>query len=129
MKKILALLLLSPLAFADMKDELNGKILINSSAFGRTDSTSQIEIKKDNELYAVIEGHGTNGVKTWWNGAYKWDEYGNTITLMADTNKCKYFVEKVGNHYSFNIAIASWRSYSNICPNLLMKIKTYGDTR
>ena len=121
MKRFLALLLLSPLTFADsIKDELTDKILINSSAI--SDYTSTIQLKGDNSLFAELEGHGSNGVKTTWVGAYEWSTSQDYVTLYADTNVCTYYVKKVGKFYSFDIISNSNRSYSNICPNLLMKI-------
>ena len=123
MKKLLALLLLSPLASADIKDEINGKILINSSGIDTVTNDSYIMLKKDNGLIAQIQGYGADGVKTYWVGAYEWSNEGKYISFFSDDFQCTYYVKKVGKFYSFEISVfPTKRSYSNICPNLLMKI-------
>ena len=122
MNRFLVLLLLSPLTYADdIWNELNNKLLVNSSAI-LDNITSKIHFKGDGSLYAELEGHGSDGVKTYWSGAYQWSKTQNHVTLYADTYQCTYFVEKIGKFYSFDIINNQNRSYSNICPNLLMKI-------
>ena len=119
MKKLLALLLLSPLAFADdVVSNLIGKTWIESSANDVALANYHYRFFEDGRFYALSKPtDDTKGMHI-WQGAYEMNKSNNSFSIYSDDMKCSYYVYKVGTFYRLD---NSSRNFSNICPDLLVK--------
>ena len=101
------------------RDNLVGKRLVNSSHGFYGEAKSYLNFNKDGSFVARIEGHGVDGVDTFWDGAYVFN--GQDVTIYSDIYECRYTMRKVGKFFKFSILFSSNRNYGNICADLLMK--------
>tara|TARA_B100001093_G_scaffold514573_1_gene588881 strand:+ start:1101 stop:1448 length:348 start_codon:yes stop_codon:yes gene_type:complete len=115
MKKLLALLLLSPLAFADdVVSDLIGKTWIESLANDVALANHHYRFFKDGRFYALSKHTGGGAGTFIWNGAYEMRKSNNSFSIYSDTMKCDYFVYKIGTFYRLD---NSSRNFNNICPD------------
>ena len=120
MKRLLLLLLLSPLTFAkDVVSDLVGKTWIESSANNSAVALHQYRFFDDGRFRAISKptDDGTTGM-FFWNGAYEIRKSNDSFSIYSDDMQCDYFVYKIGNFYRLD---NSTRNFNNICPNLLVK--------
>ena len=117
MEKILALLLLSPLAFAESAvSNLVGKTWIESSANNQKVALHQFRFFADGRFYGLSKHTGGEAQMFIWNGAYTMES--NNLTIYSDDMVCSYNVYKIGNFYRlYNFK----RTFAYICPDLLIK--------
>jgi hypothetical protein len=119
MKKLLALLLLSPLAFAeDVVSDLIGKTWIESSANNTAVALHQYRFFDDGRFYAMSKPTDEKAGMFIWNGAYEMRKSNDSFSIYSDDMKCDYFVSKIGTFYRLDNYT---RNFSNICPDLLVK--------
>jgi hypothetical protein len=119
MKKILALLLLSPLAFSeDVVSDLIGKTWIESSANDVGLANHHYRFFKDGRFYAMSKPTDDKTGMFIWNGAYEMRKSNDSFSIYSDDMKCDYFVSKIGTFYRLDNYT---RNFSNICPDLLVK--------
>ena len=118
MKKLLALLLLSPLAFADeVASDLIGKTWIESSAKDTEDSGHTFRFIEDGRFFAISDTVDDKGLLV-WDGAYKISSENKSFSIYSDDLECGYWVYKLGSFYRLENYS---RNYTNICPDLLIK--------
>ena len=118
MKKLLLLLLLSPLVIADdeVVTDLINKTWIESSASDMTSAKHVYRFFEDRSFFAVSESTNGDGGFV-WNGAYEMRK-NNYFSIYSDELECVYQVSKIGSFYRLeNIK----RNFTNICPDLLVK--------
>jgi hypothetical protein len=119
MKRLLALLLLSPLAFTeDAVSDLVGKTWIESSAKNTSVALHQYRFFDDGRFYALSKPTDERTGMFIWNGAYEIFDDNNSFSMYSDDMECSYFVSKIGTFYRLD---NYKRNFTNICPDLLVK--------
>ena len=120
MKKLLSLLVLSQLAFADeiVITDLIGKTWIESSAINSVFADHTYRFYDDGRFYgSFVDADDRKSIHL-WNGAYAIRKNSNNLHILSDDKECLYEVSKIGTFYKLTNL---YRSFSNICPSLLVK--------
>ena len=119
MKRLLLLLLLSPLVIADdVVSDLVGKTWIESSATNTALASHQYRFFNDGRFYALSKPTDDKVGMFIWNGAYVIRKSNNSFSMYSDDMECAYKVSKIGTFYRLDNYT---RNFSNICPDLLVK--------
>ena len=117
MRKLLVLLLLSPIAFANVVTDLIGKTWIESSANDPALALHTYRFIEDGRFIAISKS--TDSERNFiWDGAYEMFVPNNSFSIYSDDMKCTYYVKKLGSFYRFTNYT---RNFTNICPDLLVK--------
>ena len=102
-KKLLALLLLSPIAFAEkvVVTDLIGWTWIESSANDPALALHTYRFIEDGRFIAISKSTDSEGNFV-WDGAYEIIESNNSFSIYSDDMKCHYYVKKLSSFYRFS---------------------------